>query len=350
MRVAMIGSGWTVRVQIPVFRMVGMTVTALAGSNAAKTAAIAADIDVPFATGDWRELLERDDVDLISIVTPPDLHAEMAIAALAAGKHVLCEKPTALNSGEAEQMLAAAQAHPELLAIIDHELRFLPAIQHARQLIADGAIGQVQQVAGHLYNAARVDAQREWNWWSDESRGGGAFGAIGSHQIDLLRFVLSDEVQRIATALQVAVPERPTAAGMRAVTADDSYTVWLDFSRGARVSLNASLAVHLNEPDSLTFFGSQGTLRWTQGQLWHATAGKPLVNVTPAHHYQLPEGMSGEFQHGTVYLGHALRAYAAGDREALSAAATFSDGVAIQRALDAGRRSAAQRSGFEVVA
>jgi predicted dehydrogenase len=119
-------------VQAPAFRAAGLAVTALAGSQLAKTAQIAAELGVAWHTADWRALLARPDVTLVSIVTLPSLHRELAIAAPEAGKHVLREKPTALNAGEAEAMLAASPARPELLALIDHELRFLLAMHHAR--------------------------------------------------------------------------------------------------------------------------------------------------------------------------------------------------------------------------
>jgi predicted dehydrogenase len=90
-------------------------------------------------------LVTSDSVEIVSICTPPDLHAEIAVAALAAGKHVICEKPTALSVAEAEAMLAAAQAAPGRLAIMDHELRFHPQRLHMRQLIKEGYIGSVLQ-------------------------------------------------------------------------------------------------------------------------------------------------------------------------------------------------------------
>src|SRR5438067_7107186 len=108
-RVGIIGRGWGERSQAPNFREAGLDVVAIAGRD------------------NWRSVIDRDDVDLVSIVMPPSLHLEMATAALERGKHVVCEKPTALNASEAQRLVEAAQKRPNQIAIIDHELRFLPS-------------------------------------------------------------------------------------------------------------------------------------------------------------------------------------------------------------------------------
>src|SRR5450759_1608302 len=104
--VAIIGRGWGTRVQVPAFREAGLDVVKVAGRS------------------DWRDVINSPDIDLVTIVMPPATHLEMASAALEAGKHVVSEKPTAMNAGEAEELLAIARRHPSQIAIIDHELRF----------------------------------------------------------------------------------------------------------------------------------------------------------------------------------------------------------------------------------
>ncbi|HEY1014414.1 MAG TPA: Gfo/Idh/MocA family oxidoreductase, partial [Herpetosiphonaceae bacterium] len=136
MRIGIIGTGWGARVQVPAFRLAGLEISGLAGQNREKTAREAGRLGVA-AFDDWRDLLAGD-AELISIVTPPAFHREMALAALAAGKHVLCEKPTALNTAEALELAAAAAQHPGKLSLLDHELRFLPALRLAREIIQRG--------------------------------------------------------------------------------------------------------------------------------------------------------------------------------------------------------------------
>ncbi|MEF3275255.1 MAG: Gfo/Idh/MocA family oxidoreductase [Chloroflexus sp.] len=333
--IGIIGTGWGARVQIPAFRAAGLTVTALAGSNPTKTAQIARELAVPFATANWRELIERDDVQLVSIVTPPHLHREMAEAALAAGKHVLCEKPTALNVSEAEAMLMAAQSYTDRLALIDHELRFLPAVQAARARVTAGEIGEVRAAEVRFVASSRADPQRLWDWWSDREAGGGVLGAIGSHQIDLLRFILADEVAAVQGTVQTFIKQRPDAAGSwRSVTSDDYTTAILHFAGGAVATLTATVVARTNEPLTLTIYGSAGTLRFSGGKLALGIDGE-FKDITPPHTVDLPAALTGEFPQATVYLGYALRAALTGQRDAVAPAATFVDGLAIQRVLDA---------------
>jgi predicted dehydrogenase len=333
-QIGIIGTGWGARVQVPAFRGVGLEVTALAGSQAAKTARIAGELGVAWHTDDWRALLARPDVDVVSIVTPPSLHRAMAVAALEAGKHVLCEKPTALDAAEAEAMLAAASARPAQLALIDHELRFLPALRLARDLIAQGAIGAVRHAEARAVNGSRRDPLRPWSWWSDAAQGGGILGAIGSHQIDTLRYLLADEVVAAVGHARAFIAARPDDTGApRAVTADDYAAATLRFAGGAAATILASAVAPADEPNSATIYGAAGALRFVGGRLLRSDGGE-FADITPAHSLPFPAAIAGDFPQGTVYLGAALRAALAGDTAALAPAATFADGLATQRALD----------------
>lgn len=333
--IGIIGTGWGARVQVPAFRSVGLEIVALAGSQAAKTARIAGDLAVPWHTAEWRELIERPDVALVSIVTPPSLHRAMAVAALEAGKHVLCQKPTAMDAFEAEVMLGAANAHPDQLALIDHELRFLPTLRLAKQLIAEGAIGEPRHAELRSVNNSRASLERPWSWWSDASRGGGVLGAIGSHQIDQLRYLLGDEVEAASGVLHSYVARRHDEHGeQHVVTADDFASATLRFTRGLAATLVASTVAPQSEPNSTVIYGSAGSLRFSGGRLWHTQASGEPVDITPEHHMEFPTGIEGDFPQGTVYFGAALRAALEGNFEAVSPAATFGDGLAVQQALD----------------
>jgi predicted dehydrogenase len=336
--VGIIGTGWGARVQVPAFRAAGLNIVALAGSQPAKTQHKADELGIAFATADWRAMLARDDVAVVSIVTPPSLHRDMAIAALEAGKHVLCEKPTALHADEARQMLAAAEQRPDQLALIDHELRFLPAFQAARRMIATGQIGQPRHIDWRFVNMSRSTRQRPWNWWSDAAQGGGVLGAISSHQIDMLRFLLADEAQAAQGILHTFVRERPDEAGvLHPVTADDFTSFHLHFGSGCIATVTASMVGRREEPHTITIYGDEGSMRMIQGRLWLAAPGEELQEATPPHTVDLPGGELGtypEFFHGTMYLGHALRAALAGDQQAMQPAATFLDGWFIQQVLD----------------
>jgi predicted dehydrogenase len=357
--IGIIGTGWGTRVQVPAFRHAGLEVVALAGSQARKTQRIAGELDIPYATGDWRSLLTRDDVALISIVTPPTLHCPMSCEALAAGKHVLCEKPTAFDASEAQQMLDAANAYPQQLALIDHEMRFLPSIKTARQFVIEGRIGNLRHAEVRFINSSRANLQRIWNWWSDVAQGGGILGAISSHQIDTIRFLLNDEVIAAQGYLNTFVTERPTAqsepdypGGKRPVTSDDFAAFQLRFARGGVAIVTASMIARKNESQSFTLYGDEGTLQCIDGRLYYARPDEAFEDMTPHVEIAIPETIKDlypDYVEATVYKGLALYEALQGNRATLHDAATFEDGLYNQQVLDAIRASNANGQGWVTI-
>jgi predicted dehydrogenase len=329
--IGIIGRGWGARVQKPAFEEAGWTVVAVVGRDG------------------WRELLRRDDVDLLSIVMPPPRHREMSLAVLEAGKHVLCEKPTALNVAEAEEMLAAAKAHPRQLALIDHELRFAPSFQAARERIR--AIGALRYAEVRYSSPSRGDRTREWNWWSDADQGGGIWGAVGSHFVDALRF-LGMSIEVAQATLATIIGERPFEGGMRRVTSDDLAAVNLRLGGGkvATISLSA-VASGPDEPSTITIHGEEGAMRLVGEELLMAKRGEPFVRAAGGETAKRPgNSPGGAFGSGTVLFARALRkAIDDGDRAAVADAATFEDGLAQQRVLDAARKSAREGGGWVLV-
>lgn len=337
--VGIIGTGWGARVQVPAFRAAGLEVRALAGSNAEKTGRIATELGVGFASGDWRALLARDDLALISIVTPPGLHREMAAAVLAAGKHVLCEKPTALDANEARAMAEAARGRSDCFALIDHQLRFLPAFRKARELIGAGAIGAVRQAQAMIANGSRLDG-RPWNWWSDAAQGGGALGALGSHVVDGLRYLVG-EITAVSGHLHTYISEREYAGGVRAVSADDFAAFQLQLAGDVYAHATVSVVAQPGVTNEFLVLGSSGTLRLRGSRLLQGDADGNIQDITPPSDVVIPAGVSGTFPEATVYQGHALRAaLESGSCEPILAGASFDDGLRVQQALDAIRRSA----------
>lgn len=345
MSIAIIGTGWGTRVQIPAFRAAGLEIVALVGRDRTKTERLAQELSIGFATNDWREVLGRDDVQLVSIITPPNLHREMAIAALEASKHVLCEKPMAMNTGETEAMVAAAAAHDKSFAIIDHELRFLPALQQARQEVHSGRLGKLHHIEGMVSNGARRDPSRPWTWWSDSSQGGGVLGAMGSHMIDTIQFLFGP-ITAVNGLTHTFVRERPGEHGPQPVTADDYAALLFQLPSDVIGAITLSSVAGANEPTRLTAHFEHGALRLETGRLL-LSEGETFVDATPEHSVDVPTELdAAEFPRGSVYLGHALKCALSGEREALTTAATFADGDRVQRVLDAVRRSNETRSGW----
>ena len=265
----------------------------------------------------------------------------MTLAALEAGKHVLCEKPTALNALEAEHMLAAARNHPDRLALIDHELRFLPAWLEARARLRD--IGPIRYAEVRYSSPARGDRNRAWNWWSDASRGGGIWGAVGSHFVDALRY-FGMEIEAVRGVMGTIIDERPFGDSRRKVSADDFVSVQIRMRRGALAVLQLStVASGPDEAAVITLHGENGAMRLVGEEVLLSQSGSPFARIAGGPLEQRPgNSPGGAFGTGTLHFGRALRAALDdGDRQALAPAATFEDGLEQQRALDAARTSSA---------
>ncbi len=343
-RLGIIGVGWGARVQIPAFRAAGWEVVAICGRTAERVQRIAAEYSIPHAFTDYRLLINLPQVDLVSIVTPPAWHKEMALAALDAGKHVLCEKPTALNAAEAREMWQAAVAS-DRIALIDHELRFLPTRRRMLELVREGYLGTLYTVTYTYRSGFRRDPSRPWTWWSDAAQGGGILGALGSHMVDALRWWFG-EITEVSGVLVTFIPERPDpeTGQMRPVTADDYAAFLARFGHDgyAEVSMNA---VATDTGQRVVAYGSEGMLILDEEErLWgirHRERG-PMRDFTvpnrhPAHPADLPET---PFPMATVHLAEALaRAVRDGDRRWIAEGATFEDGLHNQEVLDAVRRS-----------
>ncbi len=347
-RLGIIGVGWGARVQIPAFRATGWEVVAICGRTREKVERIAAEHGIPHAFTDYRMLVELPQVDLVSIVTPPAWHKEMSLAALSAGKHVLCEKPTALNAEEAREMWQAAMAS-DRIAIIDHELRFLPTRQQMRRLIQEGYVGTLYHVTYTYRSGFRRDPARPWNWWSDADQGGGILGALGSHIVDALRWWFG-EMTEVAGLLATFIPERidPATGEARPVTADDYAAFLACFGHDGFAEVSIS-AVAQGPSQRVVAYGSEGILILDEeGKLWGLREGEggPMRDFTrvdkhPAHPSLLPDS---PFPMGTVHLAEALaRAVRDGELHWLEPAATFEDGLHNQEVLDAVRRAHASR-------
>lgn len=343
MRIGIIGTGWGTRVQVPAFRAAGLDVVGIAGRDAAKTRAEATNLGVQ-AFADWQALVASD-VELVCIVTPPVLHREMTLSALAAGKHVLCEKPTAMDATEAQAMLDAAHAHPTQITLIDHEMRFLPLCTTARSIVQSGALGELRHVVSTVINGGRADASKPWTWWYDAAQGGGILGAIGSHQVDTLRF-LWGEIDAVSATLHTFIAERPFEDGTRTVTADDFAALQLRFNTGGIASISLNVVSSVDEPNRLFMYGSEGALKVEGSQLWVAGRGGAWEERTPADTLDIPASVQGDFPRGTVYLGHALAAYGQGDCTSIAQGATFVDGLRNQQVLDAARASHANNGAW----
>src|SRR5258707_2912926 len=173
---------------------------------------------------DWRSITRAGDIDVVDIITPNDTHAEIAIDALAHGKHVLCEKPMANTVAAGRAMLDALKASGRQ-AVVNFVYRVWPAIEHAKRLIEDGAIGKVRLFDGHFFQDYALDHAMPHQWRHSKSiAGGGAFGDIGAHIADIARYLVRD-ILRVAARSRRFTGRRPAAVGRKdtvAVDVDDA--------------------------------------------------------------------------------------------------------------------------------
>src|SRR5713226_8047766 len=283
-RVGIFGRGWGEQSQTPNFREAGLDVVATAGRD------------------NWRELIDRKDIDLVSIAMPPSRHVEITISALERGKHVVCEKPTALNTVQALQLLEAAREHPNQVAIIDHELRFLPSFRAARERI--GELGPIRYAEVRYASPSRGDRSRPWNWWSDADEGGGVWGAVGSHFVDALRY-LGCEIESVQAMLATIIKERSG----KPVTSDDFAAVHMRLRRDALATMTLSaVASGPDEPAALTIHGENGGFRLTGEELLFSKPRGPFERIAGGELAQRPgNSPGGAFGTGTYLFGIALR-------------------------------------------
>lgn len=346
-RIGIIGAGFARTTQIPGFKNCeGARIVAIASAHRENAEEVAREFDIPTVEDDWRGVIAREDIDLVSIVTPVVTHCEMTLAALDAGKAVLCEKPMAMNADEGRHMMERAK-EKGVLALIDHELRFLPGRLAVAGLIRDGAVGRVRHARTMFSSGQRADTDRPWNWWSDVKQGGGALGAIGSHLIDASRWLLNTEVSEVVCDLATRIRERKEADGKaRAVTTDDEANLLLRFAESElteRATGNAAMSMvqagasaHLIE-----IFGSDGAVKVDgMGQVWTAKSGDTDWTEIETDRGELAPGMAeGIWSRGFTAFSKEIVAAMREGRTTVEGAASFEDGHRTQMVLDAARRS-----------
>ena len=346
-RIGIVGAGFARTTQIPGFKnCAGAEVVAIASRRREHAQQVADEFGINHVADDWRALVQRNDVDLVSVVTPPVTHFEITIAALEHGKAVLCEKPMAMNAAEAKRMTELA-SDKGVLALIDHELRFLNSRQKMRAMVHEGAIGTVRH-CNYLFRSDYRGAPGKWDWWSDVNMGGGTLGAIGSHAIDSFRWLLATELSEVCCELSTHVSERPekSTGHVRQVTSDDDVKMLLrfadsDLTRTATGSASLSVVESGKSQNQLEVFGSKGALMVEEnGQLWHSPAGSGDWRKVDVEPNTVAPGMKdASWSRGFTVFAERIVEALRGGRSTVDGAATFDDGYRIQLVLDAARES-----------
>lgn len=339
-RVALLGTGIGEAVHLPALRQVSdFAVTAVVSRKAENAHAAARQYGATISTTDYREVVERSDIDAVIVATPPHMHHTMTMAALAAGKHVLCEKPMARTVAEAKDMTRMAERAGSV-SMINHEFRFIPARAYARELIDGGFIGEPYSASMSFYRSSLNDPKGvPFTWLMERDKAGGMLGAIGSHHIDSLRWWFGD-IRAASGALATMVKKRRAGDSnqMLNVDSDDNFALVLQFQNGAIGTIHYSATAAHEPSDLIVLSGSDGTLVLTaDGRIQGGRKGQMIADLMIPEQY-IRGAATGNHPliHPTVYL---LRAWANGIRTGKATSPTFEDGFKVQEVVDAIGRS-----------
>jgi predicted dehydrogenase len=311
-RVGVVGTGFGRRVVAPAFAAAGCEITDVVSARDERAVA---------------ELCATD-VDLVSIHSPPFLHATHVGLALEHGHAVLCEKPFGRSSADAEAMTAAAEM-AGVIALVNFEFRHEPARVELKHLLDGGAIGRPEHLQWTALNSGSRAPLRRYGWLFDRSLGGGWIGAWGSHAVDAIRWLLG-EVTDAGAETRVTITERPDGEGhLRRCDAEDAFSAWLRLTSGATAAIDTSFAAPVSLSTRVTILGDEGAIELTNDRRISIRGADGAKDER-----ELPKAAGDP--HDVAMRRWALAVCGAvRDREPIRP--SFADGLACARVLDAFR-------------
>ena len=362
---AIIGTGFIGAVHLGALRRLGVRVVGVLGSSAERGADRGAALGVP-AYASLEDLLADPAVQVVHVTSPNHAHYHQVKQILAAGRHVICEKPLAMTSAQSAELVALA-ARSGLVAAVCYNIRFYPLNQHARQMVQEGVLGDVRLVTGH-YHQDWLAKPTDWNWRLEADQGGTlrSVGDIGTHWLDLVQFVTGQRITAVLADLATFVPVRlkplgpvetfGTTAGTteaRRIATDDAATILLRFANGARGVMSTSQVSH-GRKNTMTWdiAGAAGSAAWASENpdtLWLGHRDAPnqtlqrdasLMNRAGAAAASLPGGHVEGFADTFHALFRAIYSDVAGGGRSATYA-NFADGHAEMLLCDAVIQSAA---------
>jgi predicted dehydrogenase len=352
---AVVGTGFGVLTHVRALQAAGIDVRALIGRDPEKTASRAAMFDIPQPSTDRAEVLADPGIDIVAVATPPHTHGPIVLDAVAAGKHVMCEKPFARDLAEAREMSAAAEA-AGVVHMIGTEFRYGAGQALLTRTVREGAIGAPAFGLFLLQMPSLNDPHAVIpDWWRDAFQGGGWLGAHATHVIDQIRVTMG-EIEAVSATLSTLSPLD--------MTADDTYSVQLRLVGGANVLLHGSCATPGQFVVATKVVGASGAA-WLQGdEVWVDSGSGPRLVPAPADLTPAPPSPPpSELLHTTYDMWHSMgidldpytRLYSTlRDRIQGKETApdppvpTFADGVANQAVVDAIREASASRTWCDV--
>ncbi|HEV7812549.1 MAG TPA: Gfo/Idh/MocA family oxidoreductase [Leifsonia sp.] len=329
-----------------------------------------------YAQTDWRRVIEDPAIDVVDICSPGDSHAEIAIAALDAGKHVLCEKPLANSVEEAERMVVAAEnaAAAGVRSMVGFSYRRVPAIGFARQLVQQGRLGEIRQVRAQYLQDWLTDENGPMTWRLDKRlAGSGSLGDIGAHAIDLVEHLTGSQLQSVSGTLETFVTERPLlgeGVGLSGSASEERGQVTVDDAAWFTARLTGGTADRAIGAFEATRYatgrknalrielsGSRGAIAFdlesmNELQFYDATAPageqgfKRILVTEPEHPYMAnwwPTGHAIGYEHA---FSHEIKDFVDAITHGTDPEPSFADGLHVQRVLAAVEQSAATGSAW----
>ncbi|AHE54624.1 Gfo/Idh/MocA family protein [Sphingomonas sanxanigenens] len=360
-----VGTGFGLFTHVRALREAGFAVRAIVGRNRERTAHRAAPLGIPLATDSLAEALADPATVLVTVATPPHAHFPVVMAAIGAGRHIVCEKPFARDLAEARTMRDAAE-RAGIVHMLGAEFRFDGAQALLRRVVQDGLIGEPRQFL-RIYHQPGLQDPNETlsDWWEDAGQGGGFLGAFGTHMIDQILSTLGP-IMRVNCVLQTLAPGRPN------MTADDSYVLQFECAGGAKGTLIAALAAPGPLVMATKIVGTKGGA-WIQSgagfgdpeEVWVSdAAGQRPIEMPPELAMPRPEpfpvadliqteqdrwhSMGFDVAPYARLFGEMRRRIAGEAISARETAGSFADAVRGQAVLDAARASAAQGAWIDV--
>ncbi|MEX2599391.1 MAG: Gfo/Idh/MocA family oxidoreductase [Dehalococcoidia bacterium] len=354
-RVGVIGGRFGAKVHIPAFLSEGYELVAVCTRREESAKATADEFGVPNIFTDYNEMLRMPGLDAVAVVTPPALHHPIGMAALEAGKHVVCEKPFTLNAKEAHSLWRKAE-DTGLTAMIAHEFRFASARARVAELVQEGYIGTLHTCLVNLFLGARFDRVEKPITYDDiEAEGGGLLWGQGSHSVDCLRHWFGD-VTSVFGKVSTHLPQRtdPQTGAPVQATADDAFMARLEFAKGGWASMTFNYAAGFGEGSRIEIYGSEGTLvtpeePGARNPAAHGTVLGARIGDKALQELPIPERLEPFEDDRDVRLMPMrllVREFERGIQEGHSPSPSFHDAFRNQQVLDAIRESSV--SGREV--
>lgn len=258
-RIGIVGTPDEICVLVPVLHSLHFQITALWCKNPDTCRKLAEKFHIPFAAGNFKEVLLHSDVDLVYVATEPGMHAEVAVKSLTSGKHCICQKPPSSRQSEAQKMVSLSRYYNQLMSLLDSYMRFLPAVTKMCDLISTGYCGKLYVIEARVTMGSLIQ-QESYSWKCDPSMGGGVVNMLGSHIIDLVSFVSKQQAKRVHGTLNTFRPHTESIQGYRTITSDDFCCFQMECTEG----LSATVTLNTHSPGQFQFefsvTGSDGRL------------------------------------------------------------------------------------------